>query len=59
MSVPVYLPVSVGRLDLCKAWDIIVDIFDGGVIVHSGQEVWGVVQCIGFVLHVECIFGNP
>jgi len=46
-----------GRLVQCKAWDIIVDIFDGGIIVHSGQEVWGVVRCIGFVLHVECVFG--
>jgi len=34
---------AVGRLGQCKAWDIVVDIFDGGVIVRSGQEVWGVV----------------
>ena len=49
---------AVGRLGQCKAWDIIVDIFDGGVIVRSGLEVWGVVRYTGFVLHVECIFGQ-
>jgi len=49
---------AVGRLGQCKAWDIIVDIFDGGVIVRSGQEVWVVVRCTGFVLHIECIFGQ-
>ena len=50
---------AVGRLGQCKAWDIIVDILDGGVIVRYGQEFWGVVRCTGFVLHVECIFGWP
>jgi len=50
---------AVGRLGQCKAWDIVVDIFDGSVVVRSGQEVWGVVRCTGFVLHVECIFGQP
>ena len=50
---------AVGRLGQCKAWDIIVDIFDGGVIVRSGQEDWGVVRCTGFLLHFECIFGQP
>jgi len=34
---------AVGRLGQCKAWDIIVAIFDGGVVVRSGHEVWGVV----------------
>jgi len=34
---------AVGRLGPCKAWDIIVDIFNGGVIFRSGQEVWGAV----------------
>jgi len=50
---------AVGRLGQCKAWDIIVDIFDGGVIVRSREEFWGAVRYTGFVLHVECIFGQP
>jgi len=50
---------AVGRLGQCKAWDIVVYIFNGGVIVRSGQEVLGVVRCTGFVLHVEGIFGKP
>jgi len=50
---------SVGRLGQCKAWDIVVYIFNGGVVVRSGPEVWGVVRCTGFVMHVECIFGQP
>jgi len=50
---------AAGRLGQCKAWDIIVDIFNGGVIVRSGQNVWGVVRCTGFLLHVECILGQP
>jgi len=48
-----------GRLGQCKAWDIIVDTLKGGVAVRSGQEVWGVMRCTGFVLHVKCIFGQP
>jgi len=50
---------AVGRLGQCKAWDIVVDVFNGGVVVRSGQEVWGVVRCTGFVMHVESIFGQP
>jgi len=50
---------AVGRLGQCKAWDIVVDIFNGGVVVRSGQEVWGAVRCTGFVLYVECIFEQP
>jgi len=50
---------AVGRVCQCKAWDFVVFIFNGGFIVRAGQEVWGVVLCTGFVLHVECIFGQP
>ena len=34
---------DVGRLGQYKAWNVIVDICNGGVIVRSGLNVWGVV----------------
>jgi len=33
-----------------------VDVFNGGTIVRSGQEFWGMVGGTGFLLHVERIF---